>query len=265
MDIVKYIDTLGLSLDESYRGNCPKCGGRNTFTTTRSVGKLLYNCYKAGCSLSGTTKQKVSVNDLKSNEATVSSNFDMPTHIIPAIDSTKNSPTFEKFSCRYGLNLDILNMYYDLKENRIVFPITHDYKVVDAVGRATNSKVSRKWKRYGASGYGYSVGDGNIAIIVEDCISATVVSQAFDGCVGFALLGTTFLTSYCEQLEDVDTIIIALDPDANNKSLELKRQLSSYLNAKIFSFKLEDDLKYRKKHDISGLKEKIEMLNGRNI
>jgi hypothetical protein len=265
MDIIRYIGTLDLDLDQSYRGDCPKCGGKNTFTATRSIGKLLYNCYKAGCSLSGTKNQRVSIKDLTNNTTSDASNFEMPKHIIPAVSSTKNSPTFETFSSRYGLCLNSLDVYYDLKEHRIVFPIVHDYKIVDAVGRTTNSKISPKWRRYGASGYGYKVGEGNIVVLVEDCISASVVAQEFTNCVGFALLGTTFLNTYCKQLEDVDTIIIALDPDANNKSLELKRQLSSYLDAKIFSFKLEDDLKYRNKYDINRLEEKFEILNGRNI
>ena len=257
MDIIKYIGTLDLTLDQSYRGNCPKCGGKNTFTATRGIGKLLYNCYKAGCSLSGTTKQRVSIQDLKNNKSDEGTKFTMPVNIVPAVDSTKNSTTFEKFSSRYGLNLNNVHLHYDLKEHRIVFPIMYDYEIVDAVGRATNSKINPKWKRYGASGYGYSIGDGDVAVVVEDCISATVVAQLFKDCVGFALLGTTFLPSYQKQLKNINTVIIALDPDANNKSLILKKELSSHMDSQVFSLKLEDDLKYRKKYDITRLREKI--------
>ena len=73
------------------------------------------------------------------------------------------------------------------------------------------------------------------------------------------------MSSYHQQLQDMDAIIIALDPDASNKSITMKRQISSHIPAAagIFTFKLEDDLKYRKIHDISGIENKIlEIRNG---
>ena len=257
MEVIKHINQLDLQLDESYRGDCPACNGRNTFTVTKQIGNLLYNCYKAGCSLSGVTKQSISIQDLQKERKNTKKDFEMPSYIMPAGDSTKNSPTFYKFSSAYGLNLDDIKLYYDLKEQRIVFPIIHEYRIVDAIGRASHPKVQPKWRRYGASGYGYKMGSGNVVVLVEDCISAAVVATTFDNCIGFALLGTNFLASYHKQLNDVSTIIVALDPDASNKSLDIKRELCSHTNAEIFAFRLEDDLKYRKKYDITRLQEKI--------
>jgi len=259
MDIIKYINELDLQLDERYRGNCPLCNGRNTFTVTKKVGTLLYNCYKADCTLGGVTGQRVSLRDIQNRNKESDEIFSLPDYIIPIVDSTKNSSTFYKFSARYGLNLNDINLYYDIREQRIVFPILHNYSIVDAAGRAVNAMVRPKWKRYGSSGYGCKIGEGNIAIVVEDCISAAVVATTFTNCIGFALLGTNFMTSYYEQLQDMDAIIIALDPDASNKSIAMKREISSHVPAVagIFTFKLEDDLKYRKKHDINGIGDKI--------
>ena len=259
MDIIKHINGLDLHLDERYRGNCPICNGRNTFTVTKQIGALLYNCYKAECRLSGVTGQRVSLNDIQHTNKQNTKTFEMPEYIIPVVESTKNSPTFYKFSVRYGINLNDINLYYDIRDQRIVFPIVHNHSIVDAAGRAVNSKVTPKWKRYGSSGYGCRIGQGNVAVVVEDCISAAVVAGTFSNCIGFALLGTNFLTSYYEQLQDVDAIIIALDPDASNKSIAMKREISSHIPAQsgIFTFKLEDDLKYRKKYDITGIRDRV--------
>ena len=38
---------------QKIRINCPSCGGIKTFTATRTDGIILYNCYKAGCNVSG--------------------------------------------------------------------------------------------------------------------------------------------------------------------------------------------------------------------
>ena len=265
MDVIRYINSLDLQLDERHRGNCPRCNGRNTFTVTKKVGTLLYNCYKADCKLGGVTGQRVSLRDIQNRNKESDKIFTMPDYVTPVVDSNKNSPTFCKFSARYGLNLNEINLYYDIKEHRIVFPILHNYNIVDAAGRAVNSIVRPKWKRYGSSGYGCKMGEGNIAVVVEDCISAAVVSTTFNNCVGFALLGTNFMTSYYQQLHDIDAIIIALDPDASNKSIAMKREISTHIPAAagIFTFKLEDDLKYRKKHDINGIENKLlEIRNG---
>ena len=45
--------------------------------------------------------------------------------------------------------------------------------------------------------------------------------------------------------------------DASNKILAIRSELGSHTNAEIFAFRLEDDLKYRKKYDITRLQEKI--------
>ena len=113
MEVIKHINQLDLQLDESYRGDCPECNGRNTFTVTKQIGNLLYNCYKAGCSLSGVTKQSISIQDLQKKRKNTKKDFEMPSYILPAGDSTKNSPAFYNFSSVYGLDLDTIKLYYN--------------------------------------------------------------------------------------------------------------------------------------------------------
>src|SRR5210317_731556 len=51
--IQDFIDTLDLHVDATYRGDCPVCHGKNTFTVTRDLGNVLYNCYKNSCRIAG--------------------------------------------------------------------------------------------------------------------------------------------------------------------------------------------------------------------
>ena len=146
------------------------------------------------------------------------------------------------------------DLLYDVKENRIVFPVVYNNKIVDATGRALNRKQSPKWKRYGSSGYAYTSGKGRIAVVVEDCISAAVVPTIDVALTGFALMGTSLLGGHVEQLKEYDGAIVALDPDAVQKTFEFTRKLRSYLSTKLIrAMKLEDDLKYRRKNDIMNL------------
>ena len=53
MSMNKYIEDLDLGEGDTVRGDCPDCGGKNTFTANKSGGAVLYNCYKLGCKISG--------------------------------------------------------------------------------------------------------------------------------------------------------------------------------------------------------------------
>ena len=48
-----FIDDLGLKEGERYRGDCPQCRGKNTFTPTNTLGDIQYNCFKLGCTVRG--------------------------------------------------------------------------------------------------------------------------------------------------------------------------------------------------------------------
>ena len=48
-----FIDDLGLKEGERYRGDCPQCRGKNTFTATTTLGDIQYNWFKLGCTVRG--------------------------------------------------------------------------------------------------------------------------------------------------------------------------------------------------------------------
>jgi hypothetical protein len=147
------------------------------------------------------------------------------------------------------LDIDEVEMYYDVKESRIVFPIKKDGVIVDATGRSIYNKLP-KWKRYGNSDLPFTHGSGSIAIVVEDCVSA--VSVGNDVYVGLAVLGTSLLDSHKRFLSQFSTAVIALDPDALPKTLAFAKELRGYVKD-IKILRLTDDLKYRKPIDMQNL------------
>ena len=100
----------------------------------------------------------------------------------------------------------------------------------------------------------YAKGKGSVAVVVEDCISAYVVANY--GYVGIALLGTSLSDKHKEFLLHYKKVIVALDPDALKKNLQIAKELRN-LVAEVKVLRLTDDLKYRRTIDIDNLKELV--------
>ena len=248
MNIYNYINDLQLSVGESKRLNCPNCNSYKTFTVTNNMGSVMWNCYKISCSLSGSSRVTLTVDDIRTamnkqiNENEV---FQFPEHIVPH----GNRKAVTNWCDRWGLSADKLSLYYDVKENRAVFPIVQNNKIVDGAGRSLGKKLP-KWKRYGKNNLPYSQGHGTTAIVVEDCVSAAVVAS--DTRKGIAVLGTSLSESHKQYLSQFSTAIIALDPDALDKIMQFAKELRNYVkNVKVL--RLKDDLKYRNEEDLNNL------------
>jgi hypothetical protein len=170
--------------------------------------------------------------------------FVMPEYIVP--------PTFDVAEWAmelYGIDVDEVGILYDVKEHRAVFPVVHEGKTVDATGRALGKRLP-KWKRYGKSDLPYSHGCGKVAVVVEDCVSAAVVGN--DVWCGVAVLGTSLSESHKKYLAQFSTAIIALDPDALPKTLDMAKELRGYVSD-VRVLRLTDDLKYRNPTDFENL------------
>ena len=149
----------------------------------------------------------------------------------------------------WELDADELSLHYDVKERRVVFLVKDNGVTVDAVGRSVANRIP-KWKRYGKNSLPYTYGCGKVAVVVEDCVSASVVGN--DVYVGLAVLGTSLSEAHKEYLTRFSTAIIALDPDALPKTLAFAKELRGYVND-IKILRLKDDLKYREPSDILNL------------
>jgi hypothetical protein len=247
-NIYNIVNDMDVAVGTTVRTECPSCGQR-TFTVTNEMGTLKWNCFRASCTVKGSTQVSMSIDDIKTVLLGHESDDKPVPFALPEYIVTPPWVVLEWASELYGLDAQELGLMYDVKDSRVVFPIRHDGQIVDATGRALD-KSPIKWKRYGKSSLPYVHGCGKTAVVVEDCVSAAVVGG--DDYVGVAVLGTSLLDEHKRYLTQFSTAIIALDPDALMKSIEFARELQSYVDD-VRVVKLTDDLKYRNPEDFDKL------------
>ena len=247
------INDLQLRDGESKRMTCPVCSNKEkTFTITNNMGQILWNCYKVSCSISGGKRVHLTSEDIRKSlgsfaEETVEIPFTLPEYIVPH----NNDEVILEFANTYGLDIETTELMYDVKDHRVVFPIVHNGKIVDATGRSLNKRLP-KWKRYGKSDLPYAHGYGKVAVVVEDCVSAAVVGTVSDVHVGVAVLGTSLSESHKRYLSQFSTAVVALDPDALPKTLAFVRELKGHV-PDVRALRLTDDLKYQNPQDLQSL------------
>ncbi len=248
-NIYNTINDLDIPNGSTKRMNCPNCNGHKTFTVTNNMGSLVWNCYKVSCGIKGGTRVHLSVDEIRKGfsgaEQFAASTFEMPSYVV----HHKDNVYMNRWCDTWGLDIDKLGLMYDVKESRVVFPVVHDGVVVDATGRSLGNRLP-KWKRYGKSGLPYTYGCGKVAVVVEDCVSAAVVG--YGSFVGVALLGTSLQESHKGYLAQFSTAVIALDPDALPKTLQMAKELRGYVDD-VRVLRLKDDFKYRNPTDMENL------------
>ena len=256
MNIRKYLDSLDLREDESRRMNCPSCYGKNTFTVTKEMGQIKYNCYKLDCSIGGYHHTDLTAAEIKILMAKQEKPMQMEpeTMEIPeyVVQPTAEHDKFHRFTKRWGI-VD-RRLLYDVKDERVVFPIHYKGRIVDANGRAVGNKLP-KWYRYTGKADYYTVGTGPTLLVLEDCVSAMVAYQEFPNVTAMAILGTALTSAHVDKISQYDNVIVALDPDAAHKTLQFSREIALWTNANCLAFRLDDDIKYRLTDDLERLKE----------
>lgn len=65
--MLNFIQNIDVTEGNTVRMDCPECRGRKTFTVSNIHGQLLWNCYKASCSISGTNKVGMSTQSVYKN------------------------------------------------------------------------------------------------------------------------------------------------------------------------------------------------------
>ena len=115
MNIYNIINDLHISVGESKRINCPSCNGYKTFTVTNNMGRLVWNCYKSSCPISGTKKVNLSVDDIKTVKLDVqkdSTGFALPEYVV----QHNHRREVMDFCELWNLECDKLELYYDNKK-----------------------------------------------------------------------------------------------------------------------------------------------------
>jgi len=248
MSVYNIINDITIANGDTKRMDCPECGGRKTFTVTNNLGSLVWNCYKAGCHVSGGKRVHLTADDIRKSlgsvaEETHSVTFCKPEWLV------KDDNAIAEFCNEWELDPKVLGLLYDVREHRVVFPVMQGSAMVDATGRALDKRIP-KWKRYGKSSLPYVCGRGKTAVVVEDCVSAAIVGT--DGFVGVAVLGTSLSDGHKRYLSQFSTAIVALDPDALPKTLQFAKELRGHV-ADVKVLRLKDDLKYRNLTDMQNL------------
>lgn len=259
MNIKEYIETLPL-VNGSFRGDCIKCGNKNTFIVNTVNGELLFYCFHASCNLKGKTNAELSIDVLRDMGDQLLNNVfspdnlyggqrDIEAYISPEYftGALQNHDCY-KFLSRYNLlsyyerNVDRIR--YDPKLHRCVF-ILKDYDNVcmGAVGRSLSYSNLPRWYVYHREcGTPFIVvlrSPLEKAILVEDCVSAVTGSTITNS---IALLGTNIPSECITYLLPFHKLYIALDADATGKALKLQKELSFYRETNIIP--LKKDLKY---------------------
>ncbi len=269
MNIQSLIQDLAIYSGVSVRVDCPSCGRSNTLSITNENGTVSWNCFSASCNSRGTTSVSRSAAEIKSvfsldnaDNSAISPNFTLPPYFTSFLTSQRATNYVQSNNCLDAYSSRMVDIRLDPRMQRVVFMVKKGHKIVDAVGRALDHGAVPKWYRYGSSLYPFICGpntitvttkysseahfynktnNNNIAVIVEDAASACAVA-ATKQYTGVALLGTTLQETFIQPLLEYDKVIIALDPDASHKAIQLHRQLSFYTRCEVRM--LEDDLKY---------------------
>ena len=262
--IRQFVIDLGLKESDRYRGDCPECRGKNTFTATNELGDIKYNCFKLGCTVGGIHGTDMTAAEIHrrleeqqlqrayTNIKKEKDTMEIPEYVVtPKASHTK----YQRYIKRWGIAIG--HTMYDVKDERVVFPIKHDGRIVDAVGRAVGKKQHPKWYRYTGEADYYTIGEAKTLLIVEDVVSAIVAFQEIPYVTAMAILGTSLTPKHMEKIGEYDKVIIALDPDAIGKTVEYRREIELWTGNKTVAMNLIDDIKYREYEDMDKLKELV--------
>ena len=259
MKVREFVLDLGLTDGQSVRCTCPVCHSPNDFSVSNIDGLILYRCYKLSCHTSSAIPVSLSVTEiqekLRNRDVTQSKKKASDLWVIPeyVIAPSQNNKALQTFIDRWDLHdVEIL---FDVKDKRAVFPIRSNNSLIDATGRSLDGGIP-KWFRYTGNAPVYTSCRGKpngTVVIVEDVISANTISSVCPSVTGMAILGTTLSSIHIEHIQDFVHIIVALDPDATHKTLKYKREIESWTDRHTIAMRLQDDIKYKTEADIQKL------------
>ena len=163
----------------------------------------------------------------------------MPTHFTNVLSEERAVTYLRKNNCMLAYSKRLADIRYDPKQDRVVFVCLDKGRIVGATGRALARDVKPKWYRYDNNQTMFVAGNSDVGVLVEDAASACAVSPI---ATGIALMGTNLSQSNVGMLLNYREIIVALDPDAQRKGIELSRLIGYY--TKVRTALIENDLKY---------------------
>ena len=235
---------------DTKRIDCPFCGSKKTLTISRLEGALVWNCYEASCTASGSKRVGYGLDTIKHkfNKGPAPS-INKRAHPIPEVNSCINNHEhvlkyIKDNNCVNAVDEGAIKITYDPAKDRALFWMNGN---TGAVGRTLKRGVTPKWLSYGDTQGVLAVGDRDIAIVVEDAASACAV-YATGKYTGVSLLGTNVSPLQRTQLNRYSKLIICLDKDASKKAISIYRGLSAYVDTQVCF--ITEDLKYMRPANI---------------
>jgi hypothetical protein len=255
-DQLDVIGKLKLRDGNTFRGNCPFCGGKNTFTVSKIHGKTVWNCYRAGCSISGTKDglpSMSSIMDTLKNEKREAQFPPIPQVLVSPLPRGEIVEWLSVNHCMEALYKGLIEIKYSSIEDRVMFPVKYEGRVVGYSGRAIPvvdvdkdgihgiTQIHPKWRKYGDTTHILTCGVGEIGVIVEDACSACAVGidPKF---TGISLLGTNLTDVHKQDLLRFKRLVVCLDPDASKKGMDMAWNLAGIVPT-VFR-QIPNDLKY---------------------
>ena len=241
--VKKYVGNLHIVSYGRFRGDCPVCYRHNTFSVTDTGFERLYYCFHADCHTKGSTGVQLTKENSKvAFKERVTKQIDNADFVVPdtfvSLSRSKAAEAYVKKVGSYDAYLNgLADIRYDFQQERVVYLVKHNNKIVDATGRSLNGRKP-KWRRYGNNKYPFVCGTSHTLFIVEDCPSACCVSFSVSG---LSLMGTTLLDEYVDIIKNYEKVFVALDKDATSKAYMIVRKLRNYVPTKLIV--LNKDLK----------------------
>lgn len=240
------LEYANLPVGQTRNGTCPSCGERKFYVTRQSAAGWAYICFRASCGLkgyAGTSRIPVANDFLKARPAQHKGSPYTGELFSPQEDD------IEYFWERFGVELGEYPGYWVkvAADQRYAFPLwgpKDEYRGVclrrpcwsgepaaprpDLKATADHRPEAEYPKALnylepGArrAGWYHSI-DESTVVLVEDCVSGMRIAS--EGLTSMCLLGTNFTMDHLrdlQQFKNMKRCIIALDPDATGKALEI--------------------------------------------
>ena len=241
--IRNYVGNLRIVSYGRYRGDCPSCARHNTFSVTDTGFERLWYCFHADCHTKGSTGVQLTKENSKVafkerlTKQTSDTEFVVPDTFV-SLSRSKEAEAYVKRVGSYDAYLNgLADIRYDFQQERVVYLVKHNNKIVDATGRSLNGRKP-KWRRYGNNKHPFICGRDGSLWIVEDTASACSICGIV---TSIALMGTTLLDEYIDTIKKYKKVFVALDKDATSKAYIMVRKLRNYVPTKLVV--LNKDLK----------------------
>lgn len=240
--------------DTSKRFTCPKCGGENSFSVSNTRGKFIFNCFRNSCDLRGyhgyiPTSQEL-IEYLGRNIPADKPNFKLQPHIKLSMGTSKALEYVVKHNSLKAYSEGLYTLAYDKVQDRLLYLLEDDKKAIrGAVGKSLCRGAPKTLIYPNSAIMPLIIGINPICVIVEDCTSAATIASNTPY-TGFALLGTVFKQEYLPYLVNYSKIIIALDPDAKKKAIEIQ-SLIKLFKRDVTIWHISKDIKDMDKDEIA--------------